>query len=115
MTVPPGQLKGHSKKAVISAEDRKKVRLCRGTRFRWLYSLYSCAPQDPFGDVIKKIMYAIHQHAQLTPNSDLGSQNYEQWVVQMERKGQPGVLFLSRSSTCFYSETSLNPLNPQLY
>lgn len=115
MTVPPGQLKRHSKKTVIPAEDRKEVCLCRGTRFSWLYSLYSGTPQDPFGDVIKKIMHAIHQHAQLTPNSDLGSQNYEQWVVQMEHKGQPSVLVLSRSSTCFYSETSLNPLNPQLY
>lgn len=50
------------------------------------------APQDPFGDVIKKIMHAIHQHAELSPTCDLGSQNYEQWVVQKERKG--GQLFL---------------------
>lgn len=53
--------------------------------------MYSGPPQDPFGDVIKKIMNTIHHHAQLKPNSDLGSQNYEQWVVQMERKGQCGV------------------------
>lgn len=48
----------------------------------------ACAPQDPFGDVIKKMMNAIHHHAQLRPNSDLGSQTYEQWVVQMESKGE---------------------------
>uniref|UniRef100_A0A8C9ZKY8 RNA helicase n=1 Tax=Sander lucioperca TaxID=283035 RepID=A0A8C9ZKY8_SANLU len=41
--------------------------------------------QDPFGDVIKNIMNAIHTHAELSPTSDLGSQNYEQWVVQKER------------------------------
>uniref|UniRef100_A0AAX7STZ6 RNA helicase n=1 Tax=Astatotilapia calliptera TaxID=8154 RepID=A0AAX7STZ6_ASTCA len=41
---------------------------------------------DPFGDVIKKIMTAIHNHAELTPTCDLGSQNYEQWVVQKERQ-----------------------------
>lgn len=41
--------------------------------------------EDPFGDVIKKIMNAIHAHAQLSPTCDLGSQNYEQWVVQKER------------------------------
>lgn len=50
--------------------------------------MYSCAPQDPFGDVIKAIMNAIQNHAQLSPNSDLGSQNYEQWVIEMERKGE---------------------------
>uniref|UniRef100_A0A668AZ64 RNA helicase n=1 Tax=Myripristis murdjan TaxID=586833 RepID=A0A668AZ64_9TELE len=42
--------------------------------------------EDPFGDVIKKIMNAIHIHASLSPTCDLGSQNYEQWVVQKERK-----------------------------
>lgn len=47
-----------------------------------------CAFQDPFGDVIKKIMNAIHAHAELSPTCDLGSQNYEQWVVQTERKGE---------------------------
>uniref|UniRef100_A0AAQ5X7M5 RNA helicase n=1 Tax=Amphiprion ocellaris TaxID=80972 RepID=A0AAQ5X7M5_AMPOC len=41
---------------------------------------------DPFGDVIKKIMLAIHAHAGLSPTCDLGSQNYEQWVGQNERK-----------------------------
>lgn len=33
-------------------------------------------------------MNTIHEHAQLSPNCDLGSQNYEQWVVEMERKGE---------------------------
>lgn len=32
-------------------------------------------------------MNAIHEHAELSPTCDLGSQNYEQWVVQKERKG----------------------------
>ncbi|XP_054471030.1 interferon-induced helicase C domain-containing protein 1 isoform X2 [Anoplopoma fimbria] len=41
--------------------------------------------EDPFGDVIKNIMNSIHTHAELSPTSDLGSQNYEQWVVQKER------------------------------
>ena len=44
--------------------------------------------QDPFGDVLKNIMNAIHAHAELNPTSDLGSQNYEQWVVQKERIGE---------------------------
>lgn len=47
--------------------------------------------QDPFGDVIKKIMNAIHDHAQLNPTCDLGSQNYEQWVIQTERKGENNI------------------------
>ncbi|KAM6979182.1 interferon-induced helicase C domain-containing protein 1 isoform 2-T2 [Tautogolabrus adspersus] len=41
--------------------------------------------QDPFGDVIKKIMNDIHSHAELSPACELGTQNYEQWVVQKER------------------------------
>ncbi|KAM4608828.1 interferon-induced helicase C domain-containing protein 1 isoform 2-T2 [Polymixia lowei] len=41
--------------------------------------------QDPFGDVIKKIMNDIHAHADLYPTCELGSQNYEQWVIQNER------------------------------
>lgn len=47
-----------------------------------------CVFQDPFGDVIKKIMNAIHEHAKFSPTCDLGSQNYEQLVVQMERTGE---------------------------
>uniref|UniRef100_A0A8C2WT53 RNA helicase n=1 Tax=Cyclopterus lumpus TaxID=8103 RepID=A0A8C2WT53_CYCLU len=41
--------------------------------------------EDPFGDVIKNIMNSIQTHAELSPTSDFGSQNYEQWVVQKER------------------------------
>lgn len=63
--------------------------------------MYSCAPQDPFGDVIKKIMNDIHQHAQLRPNSDLGSQNYEQWVVQMEKNGEFSLFFSSGNGPVF--------------
>lgn len=40
-------------------------------------------------------MNAIHAHAELSPTCDLGSQNYEQWVVQKERKGEHNVLCLS--------------------
>ncbi|KAM9850762.1 interferon-induced helicase C domain-containing protein 1 [Aulostomus maculatus] len=63
-----GNLKEHKKeltKKIVIAEGRK---------------------MDPFGDVIKKIMNTIHTHAELNPTCELGSQNYEQWVVQMERK-----------------------------
>ncbi|XP_069388554.1 interferon-induced helicase C domain-containing protein 1 isoform X2 [Paralichthys olivaceus] len=42
--------------------------------------------EDPFGDVIKKIMNAIHAHAKLSTNCDLGSQRYEQWIVETERE-----------------------------
>lgn len=44
--------------------------------------------QDPFGDLIKKIMHVIQEHAQLQPTCELGSQKYELWVIQMERKGE---------------------------
>ncbi|KAM3607903.1 uncharacterized protein V6R79_015953 [Siganus canaliculatus] len=65
MTRSLGEFKREPRKSVLAIEDRK---------------------EDPFGDVIKKIMQAIHNHAELTPTCDLGSQNYEQWVVQKERK-----------------------------
>ncbi|XP_054642059.1 interferon-induced helicase C domain-containing protein 1 isoform X2 [Dunckerocampus dactyliophorus] len=42
--------------------------------------------KDPFGDVIKRIMNIIHTYANLNPICQLGSQNYEQWVVQYERQ-----------------------------
>ncbi|XP_066542389.1 interferon-induced helicase C domain-containing protein 1 isoform X2 [Hoplias malabaricus] len=41
--------------------------------------------EDPFGDVIKKIMDEIHTHAELNPLCQPGTQNYEQWVVQKEQ------------------------------
>uniref|UniRef100_A0A671XVQ4 RNA helicase n=1 Tax=Sparus aurata TaxID=8175 RepID=A0A671XVQ4_SPAAU len=65
MTRSLGEFKKEQRKKVLKIEDRK---------------------EDPFGDVIKKIMNAIHAHAELSPTCDLGSQNYEQWVVQTERK-----------------------------
>nr|XP_006636679.1 PREDICTED: interferon-induced helicase C domain-containing protein 1 [Lepisosteus oculatus] len=42
--------------------------------------------EDPFGDLIKRIMQDIHEHSNLKPSSDPGTQNYEQWVVQKEQK-----------------------------
>uniref|UniRef100_A0A673KAI7 RNA helicase n=1 Tax=Sinocyclocheilus rhinocerous TaxID=307959 RepID=A0A673KAI7_9TELE len=41
--------------------------------------------EDPFGDVIKKIMDEIHEQADLKPLCEPGTQNYEQWVVQKEQ------------------------------
>uniref|UniRef100_A0A8D3ALV0 RNA helicase n=1 Tax=Scophthalmus maximus TaxID=52904 RepID=A0A8D3ALV0_SCOMX len=65
MTRSPGKYKKEPRKITLTVEDRK---------------------EDPFGDVIKNIMNAIHTHAQLSPSCDLGSQNYEQWIVEKERK-----------------------------
>ncbi|KAK2839744.1 hypothetical protein Q5P01_013484 [Channa striata] len=65
MTRSLGEYKKDPRKITLTVEDRK---------------------EDPFGEVIKNIMNAIHTHAQLNPTCDLGSQNYEQWVVQLERK-----------------------------
>ncbi|KAK5861215.1 hypothetical protein PBY51_022629 [Eleginops maclovinus] len=64
MTTDLGQFKREPRKSIKTVEDRK---------------------EDPFGDVIKNIMNDIHTHAELNPTSDLGSQTYEQWVVQKER------------------------------
>lgn len=64
MTGNLGEYKKELDKIIVTVEDRK---------------------EDPFGDVIKKIMNAIHTHAELSPTCALGSQNYEQWVVQKER------------------------------
>lgn len=44
--------------------------------------------KDPFGDVLKKIMDEIHNHAELKPLCEPGTQNYEQWVVQKEQNGE---------------------------
>ncbi|KAM9344258.1 interferon-induced helicase C domain-containing protein 1 isoform 2-T2 [Pholidichthys leucotaenia] len=65
MTGNLGEYTKEQRKMIVNVEDRR---------------------QDPFGDVIKKIMNDIHDHAQLSPTCDLGSQNYEQWVVQKERQ-----------------------------
>ncbi|XP_034550004.1 interferon-induced helicase C domain-containing protein 1 [Notolabrus celidotus] len=59
-----GEFRKDQRTKIVTVEDRK---------------------QDPFGDVIKNIMNAIHVHADLSPNCDLGSQNYEQWIIQKER------------------------------
>lgn len=64
MTGDLGKFKREPRKITLSVEDRK---------------------EDPFGDVIKNIMNAIQTHAELSPSYDLGSQTYEQWVVQKER------------------------------
>ncbi|XP_034088273.1 interferon-induced helicase C domain-containing protein 1 [Gymnodraco acuticeps] len=64
MTTDLGKFKREPRKSIQTVEDRK---------------------EDPFGDVIKNIMNDIHTHAELNPTSDLGSQTYEQWVVQKER------------------------------
>ncbi|XP_068185345.1 interferon-induced helicase C domain-containing protein 1 isoform X2 [Antennarius striatus] len=65
MTTSLGGLKKEPRKMVETIEDRE---------------------EDPFGDVIMKIMNCIHVHAGLSPTCDLGSQNYEQWVVHKECK-----------------------------
>lgn len=62
-----------------------------------LYSLsqsqfYSAILKDPFGDVIKGIMDEIHQHAELKPLCQPGTQYYEQWVVQKEQNGERNVI-----------------------
>uniref|UniRef100_A0A673YJF7 RNA helicase n=1 Tax=Salmo trutta TaxID=8032 RepID=A0A673YJF7_SALTR len=64
MTGNLGENKKEPHKKIATAEERK---------------------EDPFGDVIKGIMNAIHVHAELNPTCDLGTQNYEQWVVQKEQ------------------------------
>uniref|UniRef100_A0A672SA46 RNA helicase n=1 Tax=Sinocyclocheilus grahami TaxID=75366 RepID=A0A672SA46_SINGR len=50
-----------------------------------LASSNASSASDPFGDVIKKIMDEIHEHADLKPLCEPGTQNYEQWVVQKEQ------------------------------
>ncbi|CAB1346672.1 unnamed protein product [Coregonus sp. 'balchen'] len=67
MTGNLGENKKEPHKKIDTAEERK---------------------EDPFGDVIKGIMTAIHIHAELNPTCDLGTQNYEQWVVQKEQNGK---------------------------
>uniref|UniRef100_A0AAZ3SQD8 RNA helicase n=1 Tax=Oncorhynchus tshawytscha TaxID=74940 RepID=A0AAZ3SQD8_ONCTS len=64
MTGNLGENKKEPHKRIATAEERK---------------------EDPFGDVLKGVMNAIHIHAELNPTCDLGTQNYEQWVVQKEQ------------------------------
>lgn len=63
MTGALGQYTKETEKTIVNVESRQK---------------------DPFGDVIKKIMNAIHAHAGLNPSHECGSQPYEQWAVQIE-------------------------------
>ncbi|XP_053733606.1 interferon-induced helicase C domain-containing protein 1 [Synchiropus splendidus] len=65
MTGNLGAFKKQPEKLIIIAEDRRR---------------------NPFEDMMKKMMSHIHTHANLHPTCALGSQNYEQWVVQQERK-----------------------------
>ncbi|XP_053554354.1 interferon-induced helicase C domain-containing protein 1 isoform X2 [Bombina bombina] len=41
--------------------------------------------ENPFEEKIKEIMLKIQNYSQLYPTSELGSQSYEQWVVQKEK------------------------------
>lgn len=42
--------------------------------------------QDPFGDVIRRVMGKIEEHAQLSSTVAAGTQRYEQWVVEQEKQ-----------------------------
>ncbi|KAL2087844.1 hypothetical protein ACEWY4_016672 [Coilia grayii] len=42
--------------------------------------------QDPFGDVLCSLMTRIQEHAQLSPTVAMGTQRYEQWVVEEEKR-----------------------------
>ncbi|XP_062972546.1 interferon-induced helicase C domain-containing protein 1 isoform X2 [Elgaria multicarinata webbii] len=42
--------------------------------------------KDPFREKLIKIMTEIQAHCQFNPNAEFGSQTYEQWVVQEEKK-----------------------------
>uniref|UniRef100_A0AAY4ETF0 RNA helicase n=1 Tax=Denticeps clupeoides TaxID=299321 RepID=A0AAY4ETF0_9TELE len=65
MTAPlEQQLKDNSKR-VIMAKRRAK---------------------DPFGDLIRCIMRRIHDRANLRPSVDVGTQRYEQWIVEEEKE-----------------------------
>ncbi|XP_012584832.1 PREDICTED: interferon-induced helicase C domain-containing protein 1 isoform X2 [Condylura cristata] len=42
--------------------------------------------EDPFKDKILEIMTEIQTFCQMNPMSDFGTQHYEQWAIQMEKK-----------------------------
>lgn len=96
MTRSLGDFKKEQKKIVLEIEERIEVFVCHilavfPLQTRVFISFLCWAGmvfQDPFGDLIKKIMHVIQEHAQLQPNCELGSQKYELWVIQMERKGE---------------------------
>ncbi|KAG7269109.1 hypothetical protein CRUP_008410 [Coryphaenoides rupestris] len=68
--------------------DACKIMTSSGENTKELYKRVATVEErreDPFGDVIKNIMSAIHTHADLHMTCDFGTQNYEQWVVQREK------------------------------
>ncbi|XP_069328116.1 interferon-induced helicase C domain-containing protein 1 [Eulemur rufifrons] len=62
------QLKDHIK------EPCKKFAIADDTR------------EDPFKEKLLEIMTSIQTYCQMNPMSDFGTQSYEQWVIQMEKK-----------------------------
>uniref|UniRef100_A0A8D2D183 Interferon-induced helicase C domain-containing protein 1 n=1 Tax=Sciurus vulgaris TaxID=55149 RepID=A0A8D2D183_SCIVU len=42
--------------------------------------------EDPFKEKLVKIMTSIQNHCQMSPMSDFGTQPYEQWAIQQEKK-----------------------------
>ncbi|XP_063115237.1 interferon-induced helicase C domain-containing protein 1 isoform X1 [Cavia porcellus] len=42
--------------------------------------------EDPFKDKLLEIMSSIQAYCQVSSMSDFGTQNYEQWTIQMEKK-----------------------------
>ncbi|KAL2774623.1 interferon-induced helicase C domain-containing protein 1 [Daubentonia madagascariensis] len=62
------QLKDHIK------EPCKKFAIADDTR------------EDPFKEKLLEIMTSIQTYCQMSPMSDFGTQSYEQWVIQMEKK-----------------------------
>uniref|UniRef100_A0A8C6AAM4 Interferon-induced helicase C domain-containing protein 1 n=1 Tax=Marmota marmota marmota TaxID=9994 RepID=A0A8C6AAM4_MARMA len=42
--------------------------------------------EDPFKEKLVKIMTSIQNHCQMSPTSDFGTQPYEQWAIQKEKK-----------------------------
>lgn len=103
MTRSLEDFKKEQKKTVLTIEERIEVFICHILAvFPLLIKIFMCFPglgeillQDPFGDLIKKIMHVIQEHAQLQPTCELGSQKYELWVIQMERKGECTHLIVS--------------------
>ncbi|XP_078501538.1 ATP-dependent RNA helicase DHX58-like isoform X1 [Lissotriton helveticus] len=53
------------------------------------YNLTDQRPQDPFGDRLKRIMNAIHDHLDddELQGTELGTQIYEQKIVELEKEG----------------------------
>lgn len=50
---------------------------------------FTLLAQDPFGDLLKKLMSHIHDHLEMPElNRDFGTQMYEQQVVEMSKDGE---------------------------